>query len=131
MIKSIDRIGIAVRDLDSALEVYVDRLGFKIEKIYMNPEEMVKTAVISSGRCIIELIQPTSDDSPAAKFIEKKGEGVSYVSLFIENLEEFVSELESQGLRILRKPPSIVDGRKYTFIHPKDMNGVMFELTEY
>ncbi len=131
MIKSIDRIGIAVEDLDSALEIYVGRLGFRIENVYVNHEEMVKTAVISSGRCVIELIQPVSDDSPAAKFIRKRGEGVNYVSLFIENLEEFISEIESMGFRVLRKPPSTVNGRKYTFIHPKDTNGVMFELTEY
>ncbi len=131
MIKSIDRIGIAVKDLDSALEVFAGKLGFRIEKIYVNSEEMVKTAVITSGDCVIELIQPISTNSPVAGFIEKKGEGVNYVSLFIENLDEFLSELELKGFRILRKPPSVIDGRRYTFIHPKDTNGIMFELTEY
>ncbi len=102
-----------------------------VEKVYLNSEENVKTAVISSGKCIIELIQPLSKESPAAKFIERRGEGVSYVSLFTENLDQYMVELESKGFRILRKPPSVIDGRRYTFIHPKDTEGVMFELTEY
>jgi len=131
MIKAIDRIGIAVRDLDSALSIYTDKLGFEVEKVYENREEMVRTAVISSGKCIVELVQPLSDVSPVAKFIEKRGEGVNYISLYVENLESYISQLESLGFRILRKPPSVVDGRKYTFIHPKDTKGVMFELTEY
>lgn len=131
MIKSIDRIGIAVKDLDSAIEIFVRALGFTVEKIYENSEEKVKTAVISSGECIIELIQPISEDSPVVKFIEKRGEGISYVSLYVEDLDGCISELESNGFRVLRKPPSVVDGRKYTFIHPKDTRGVMFELTEY
>ncbi len=131
MIRSVDRVGIAVRDLDSALEVYVEKLGFRVDRIYVNPEENVKTAIISSGKCVIELIQPLSEDSPAAKFIKKRGEGVSYISLFIENLDMYAAELESRGFRILRKPPSVIHGRKYTFIHPKDTKGVMFELTEY
>ncbi len=131
MIKGIDRIGIAVRDLNSALSIYTDKLGFKVEKIYENEEEMVRTAVLSSGRCIVELIQPLSDLSPVARFLEKRGEGVNYISLYVENLDSYISHLESLGFRILRKPPSVIDGRKYTFIHPKDTRGVMFELTEY
>jgi len=131
MIKSIDRIGIAVKDLDSAIEIYSEKLGFRIERVYENLEENVKTAVLSSGKCVIELIQPLSPSSSVSRFIEKRGEGVSYVSLYIENLDEFLSDIESKGFRILRKPPSVIHGRKYTFIHPKDTNGVMFELTNY
>ena len=131
MIRSIDRIGIAVKDLDSAIGVYVEGFGFKVDRIYENHQEKVVTAVLVSEKCTIELIQPSSDDSPVARFIERRGEGVSYISLRAENLDVCITELESMGFRIMRKPPSVVHGRRYTFIHPKDMKGVMFELTEY
>ena len=130
MITAIDRVGIAVKNLDSALEIYVKKLGFKIERIYINEIEGVKTAVIRSGNCIIELIQPVSEDSPVAKFIEKRGEGVNYISLRVENLENAIKELRARGFRIIRETPTSIEGRKYTFLHPKDTFGVLFEITE-
>jgi|Deesub1362A_J573_1020465.scaffolds.fasta_scaffold00191_13 methylmalonyl-CoA/ethylmalonyl-CoA epimerase len=129
MIRGIDRVGIGVRDLDSAIEIYTKRLGFKVDKIYENEVEKVRTAVIFSDGCILELIQPLSDDSPVAKFLAKRGEGVNYISLKVEDLDRAINEFKARGLRVLREIPTTIEGRKYTFLHPKDTTGVLFEIT--
>ncbi len=130
MITAIDRVGIAVKDLESALKVYVKKMGFEIDKIYVNEMEGVKTAVIRSGECIIELIQPVSEDSPVARFIEKRGEGINYVSLRVDDLENAIRDFRDKGMKVVRETPTSIEGRKYSFLHPKDTFGVLFEITE-
>ncbi len=129
MITGIDHVGIAVRDLDAALRVYRDKLGFQVEKIYVHETEKVRTAVISSGDCRFELIQPVSEESPVAKFLARRGEGVNYVSLQVDNLDRALQEFKALGLTVLREAPTVAGGRRYSFLHPKDTMGVLFEVT--
>lgn len=131
MIKQIDHIGIAVKDLKEAMSIYRDILGLK----FISTEEIEEQNIIHStflaGRVKIELVQPTHPESTVGKFIEKRGEGIHHIAFRVENIEESLKELTEKGVNLIDKKARIgADGAKIAFIHPKDMKGVLLELVE-
>lgn len=125
----LDHIGIAVRSLASA-KIYED-LGLTIEHVETVETQRVKTAFLSVGDSNLELLEPTSPDSPIAKFIEKRGEGIHHICLRVENIEEHLERLKAAGYRLINEAPVPgAHGCRVAFLHPSAGNGVLIELSE-
>ena len=130
-INKIEHIGIAVKNLDSAIPLYENIFGLNCYKIEEVNDQQVKTAFFKVGETKIELLAPTSSDSPIAKFIEKKGEGIHHIALSVNEINKGLSELASKNVQLIdreaRKGAECLD---IAFIHPKSVNGVLYELCE-
>lgn len=130
MIKKIDHVGIAVKSLEEAIKVW-EGLGLKVEEIEEVPDQKVRTAIIHVGESRIELLEPTAEDSPIAKFLEKRGEGIHHIALGVDDIEEHLEKLKEGGYRLIDEKPRIgAGGAKIAFVHPKSVTGVLLELCE-
>lgn len=132
LVIGIDHIGIAVNNLDEAISLYHDVLGLKLEGVHAVEEQKVRVAFFSTGgETRIELLEPTESESPVAKFIEKRGEGVHHIALKVRNIGAVLEELKGKGLKLVDEKPRIgVGGAKIAFIHPKSTRNVLLELCE-
>ncbi|RSK27768.1 methylmalonyl-CoA epimerase [Bacillus sp. HMF5848] len=131
MIEKIDHIGIAVKSLELSLPFYVDVLGLELEGIEQVDSERVKVAFVKIGQSRLELLEPTSSDSPIATFIEKRGEGIHHVALGVTSIEERLEELKTKGIRLIHEKPKIgAHEAKIAFLHPKSTGSVLLELCE-
>lgn len=131
MIKKIDHIGIAVKNLEEAISIYRDILGLEFKGTETIEEQKIIHATFLLGGVKIELVQPTHPDSPVGKFIEKRGEGIHHIAFRVENIDESLKELSSKGVNLIDKKARIgADGARIAFIHPKDIKGVLLELVE-
>ena len=125
----LDHIGIAVKSLDAA-KIY-EVLGLKIEHTEHVPTQKVNTAFLSVGDSNLELLEPVSADSPIAKFIEKRGEGIHHICLRVDNIEEHLERLKAEGYRLVNEAPVPgAHGCRVAFLHPSAGNGVLIELSE-
>ncbi len=128
MLKKIDHIGIAVKSLDEAIEFYEKTFGLKCENIEEVASQKVKTAFFAVGEVHLELLQPTSPDSPIAKFLESKGPGVHHIAYATDDVQEQLDLASSEGCKLINESP--VDGaggKKVAFLHPKSTFGVLSE----
>ena len=127
----IDHIAIAVKNLDEAIKKFSAVLGsdYIVEEV---PEENVRIAMFRLGNARIELLQPLTDQSSLAKFIEKRGEGIHHLAVKVENIDEACKELRNAGFRLVYEEPKSVAGgkRRINFVHPKELHGVLLELVE-
>ncbi|MDI3534367.1 MAG: methylmalonyl-CoA/ethylmalonyl-CoA epimerase [Thermosediminibacterales bacterium] len=131
MIKKIDHIGIAVSNLEEALKLYTDVLGLNLADTEIVEEQKVKVAFLPIGDTEIELLEPTDPDSPIAKFIEKRGQGIQHIAFRVDNIEEAIKEMKDKGMRMIdEKPRYGAGGANIAFIHPKSTQGVLVELSE-
>ncbi|MFA4885805.1 MAG: methylmalonyl-CoA epimerase [Desulfotomaculaceae bacterium] len=131
MIKKIDHIGIAVKDLDVALKFWEGQLGLKSIETEVVEEQKVKVAFLPTGESEIELLESTSPDGPIAKYIEKNGEGIQHIAFRVDNLEQRLAELKEKGVRLIdEKPRRGAGGAKIAFLHPKSTFGILVELSE-
>ena len=131
MIKKVDHIGIAVKDLAEALKLYEGMLGLKAVETEVVAEQKVKVAFLPVGDSEVELLESTAPDGPIAKYIEKNGEGIQHIAFRVDNLEQRLAELKQKGLRLIdEKPRRGAGGAKIAFLHPKATNGVLIELCE-
>ncbi|PID28962.1 MAG: methylmalonyl-CoA epimerase [Candidatus Cloacimonadota bacterium] len=128
MIKKVSHIGIAVKDLDAAIEMYKN-LGLEVESTEVVESQKVKVAFIPVGDTRIELLSGTSEDSPISKFIEKKGEGIQHIAFGVDDLPEELKKAEENGFRLIDKAPRPgAHGADIAFLHPKSTGGVLLEL---
>lgn len=126
----LDHIGIAVRSLEQAKKFY-ESLGLRVAGYDTLPVEKVRVAMLPLGDTRIELLEPTAGDSPIARFIEKRGEGLHHIAIEVEDLAGHLRRLEVAGVRII--PPKAeagVGGHRYAFLHPASCGGVLVELVE-
>jgi methylmalonyl-CoA/ethylmalonyl-CoA epimerase len=131
MIKKVEHIGVAVESIEKSIHVFRDLLGIPLERTYESEAIKTKIAFFPLEGCTIELIEPMDPASPAAKFIQKRGEGIHHVCLGVENLEEALRDFEAKGVELLNKTPRRTqDGRLIAFLNPKSTNGVLIELEE-
>ncbi|CAM3797994.1 methylmalonyl-CoA epimerase [Mesobacillus zeae] len=131
MIKKVDHIGVAVKSLEQSLPFYTDVLGLELQGIENVEGQKVKVAFIKAGETKIELLEPTHPDSPIAKFIEKRGEGIHHVALGVESIEARIREMSEKGIRMINETPKTGAGNALVaFMHPKSTGGVLFELCE-
>jgi methylmalonyl-CoA/ethylmalonyl-CoA epimerase len=127
----IEHIGIAVKSIDACLPYYEKVLGLPCYAIEEVTDQKVKTAFFKVGETKIELLEPTSDDSTVASFIEKRGEGVHHIAFAVENLAGALEEVEQQGVRLIDKQPRKgAEGLNIAFLHPKSTCSVLTELCE-
>src|SRR6266478_2026029 len=131
MIHGIDHIGIAVKSIDEAKKFWVETLGLKLSHIEEVPEQKVRVAMLKAGEMTIELLEPTSPDSPIHRFIEKRGEGLHHLTLGTDNLIEQLKKLKSVNVNLIDEQPRLgAGGSKIAFLHPKSAHGVLVELCE-
>jgi len=127
----IDHIGIAVKNLQDALNQYekiLDKPTVQIEEV---PSEKVRVAMIAVGETRIELLEPLSEDSTIAKFITERGEGVHHIALTVEDIKSSIAKLSEAGLRVVYPEPRPGShGKTITFLHPKSAKGVLIELCQ-
>ena len=130
MFVGMDHVGIAVRNLDEAIKVYRDVLGFKLEGVHVLAERKVRVALFSTGgQTSIELLEPLDKDSTIAKFLESRGEGIHHVAAKVEDIEAALEELKVNGVTLIDEKPKIgAEGKKIAFVHPKSTRGVLLEL---
>ncbi|HEX7065397.1 MAG TPA: methylmalonyl-CoA epimerase, partial [Bacillales bacterium] len=127
----IDHIGIAVSSLDEALPFYVEQLKLKLDGIEEVDSEGVKVAFLTVGETRFELLEPLSETSPIAKFINKRGEGIHHIALGVKDIAGRVQELMKNGVQMLNEEPKEgAEGAQVAFIHPKAAHGVLYELTQ-
>lgn len=131
MLNKINHIGIAVKSIEETLKFYTEKLKLETNDIEEVPGQKVKIASLQIGESKIELIEGTSLDSPIAKFLEKKGEGIHHIAFEVIDLEERLKELKVSEVRLIDEHPrSGAHGTKIAFIHPASTNGVLIELVE-
>ena len=130
-IEKIEHIGIAVNSIKSAVNIYEKRLNTKVYKTEEVPTENVMTAFLQCGPNKIELLEATSDDSPIAKFIAKKGEGIHHIAFEVTDIRAEMVRLKSEGFVLLNEEPKrAADNKLVCFVHPKGVNGILVELCE-
>ena len=129
-ISHIEHLGIAVKSLDEAIPYYENILGLKCYSIEEVADQKVKTAFFKVGQTKIELLEPTSEDSTIAKFIEKRGEGIHHMAFAIEDgVANALAEVEAKGVRLIDKAPRKgAEGLNIAFLHPKSTCSVLTEL---
>jgi methylmalonyl-CoA/ethylmalonyl-CoA epimerase len=130
MASNIDHLGVAVKSLAQAKAFY-QRLGLEIVGEEVVEHEGVRVAMVPLGDSRIELLEATRDDSPIARFILKRGEGLHHVALSVENLAETVDKLKRDGTRLITDEIKVgAGGHLYVFVHPSSAGGVLLELCE-
>ena len=128
----IEHIGIAVKNIEEQLPYYEGILGLKCYNIETVEDQKVKTAFFMIGQTKIELLEPTSEESTIAKFIEKRGEGIHHIAFATKNLSEALQEVEAKGVRLIdAKPRAGAEGLNIAFLHPKSTGSVLTELCEH
>ncbi|PPK96729.1 MULTISPECIES: methylmalonyl-CoA epimerase [Nonlabens] len=131
MFGKIEHLGIAVKNLDQANELYTKLLGREPYKTETVESESVDTSFFKSGDNKIELLAATSEDSAIAKYIAKKGEGIHHVAFAVTDIKSELIRLEKEGFQILNKEPKRgADNKWVAFLHPKGTNGVLVELCQ-
>lgn len=131
MLEKIDHLGIAVREWDAALARYTALTSTPPEHIEEVPSQKVKVAMFNVGESRVELLLATAQDSPIAKFIEKRGEGLHHVCFKVPRLDEALARLREEGMEILPGAGSMgAAGSRVAFLHPKSAAGVLIELVE-
>ncbi|HLR71131.1 MAG TPA: methylmalonyl-CoA epimerase [Pseudogracilibacillus sp.] len=129
--KKIAHIGIAVHCINTALSFYTEGLGLSVEKVETVESERVKIAFLKLGESRIELLEPIDKQSPIYTFLEKKGEGIHHIALEVDQIDDRLAHLKSQGIRLIQeKPKKGANNAKIAFLHPASANGVLFELCQ-
>jgi methylmalonyl-CoA/ethylmalonyl-CoA epimerase len=129
MIQSIDHLGIAVRSIDEAVPIYETALGLHCLGREEVASQRVKTAFFDVGGVHLELLEPTSPDSPIAKFLAEKGEGIHHIAFRTDNIEGQLKQASASGIRLINeKPFEGAAGKLVAFLHPKSTRGVLTEL---
>jgi methylmalonyl-CoA/ethylmalonyl-CoA epimerase len=130
-ISHIEHIGIAVKSIENSLPYYEKVLGLKCYNIEEVADQKVKTAFFKVGQTKIELLEPTSEESTIAKFIENKGEGVHHIAFAVPDVADALAEVEAKGVRLIDKAPrGGAEGLQIAFLHPKSTCSVLTELCQ-
>lgn len=129
--RKIEHLGIAVRDINAAKKTYEALLGKSAYQTEEVESEGVKTVFFKTGESKIELLGATRADSPIAKYLEKRGEGIHHIAFDVEDIEAEIERLKNQGFQLISdKPKTGADNKRIAFLHPKSSHGVLVELCE-
>jgi methylmalonyl-CoA/ethylmalonyl-CoA epimerase len=128
----IDHIGIATNGIDDAARFYLESLGLQIEHVEEVASQKVRVAMLPLGESRVELLEPTSDDSPISKFLAKRGPGIHHIAVRVEDIRASLAELKEKGARLIDEQPRPgAGGCLVAFIHPSSTGGVLLELVEH
>jgi methylmalonyl-CoA epimerase len=131
-ITHIEHIGIAVKSIEEQLPYYEGVLGLKCYNIETVEDQKVKTAFFMVGQTKLELLEPTSEESTVAKFIEKRGEGIHHIAYATKNVNDALREVEAKGVRLIdQQARAGAEGLRIAFLHPKSTGSVLTELCEH
>jgi methylmalonyl-CoA/ethylmalonyl-CoA epimerase len=132
MIKEVDHIGIAVKNLDSVIKTLKDTLGLHPNFEENISDQKVRVAGFNIGQSVLEYIEPTTVDSPISKFLEKRGNGIHHIALRVNNLNETLETLRNKGYHLIDDMAKVgARGKKIAFLHPASFDGILIELCEY
>jgi methylmalonyl-CoA/ethylmalonyl-CoA epimerase len=127
----INHLGIATKGIDEALKFWGNALGLENVHTEMVEDQKVRVAMLPIGESKIELLEATSEDSPIAKFLEKRGGGIHHIAIEVENIEESLAKLKREGMRLIdEKPRTGAENCLVAFVHPSSANGVLLELVQ-
>ena len=127
----IEHVGIAVKDLNSISDIFGDLLGLNLRRREKVADQQVITDIYHAGKDKLEFLKATSSDSPIAKFLEKRAEGMHHIALIVDNLQSALDYLNEHDVQLIDKNPRIgAEGLNIAFIHPKSTGGVLVELCE-
>ncbi len=129
-IKKINHVAIVVRDIEESLKFWESAMGLELHHVEDVPSQASKVAFIPIGDSEIELVQPTTEDSGMAAYLEKRGEGMHHLCIEVDDIEAKMQELKDAGVRMINDKPQELPNRKMAFIHPKSASGVLVELYE-
>lgn len=128
----IEHLGIATRRIDEAIGFWRDALGLEIVETEEVAEQKVRVAMLPVGESRVELLEPTSEDSPIAKFLEKRGPGIHHIAIRVDDISKTLARLKEQGARLIDETPRTgAGGSLIAFVHPSSTNGVLLELVEH
>ncbi len=127
----IDHIAIIVPDVDESLSFWKQALGLKVEHMEEVPEQETVVAMMPTGESEVELVQPTTETSGMAKYLDKRGPGLHHICFEVDDLQAMLDRLKTFGIRLINEEPVIgAGGKKVAFVHPKSASGVLVELSE-
>lgn len=127
----INHLGIATKGIDDALKFWSDALGLENVHTEIVEDQKVRVAMLPIGESRVELLEPTSDDSPISKFLEKRGGGIHHIAIEVDDIEASLAQLKSKGMRLIDESPRIgAEGCLVAFVHPAATNGVLLELVQ-
>jgi methylmalonyl-CoA epimerase len=127
----INHLGIATKGIDEALAFWSDALGLENVHTEVVEDQKVRVAMLPLGESRIELLEPTSDDSPISKFLEKRGGGIHHIAVEVTDIEASLATLKAKGMRLIDESPRIgAEGCLVAFVHPSSANGVLLELVQ-
>jgi methylmalonyl-CoA/ethylmalonyl-CoA epimerase len=127
----INHLGIATKGIDEALRFWADALD--LENVYTEivEDQKVRVAMLPIGECRIELLEPTSDDSPISKFLENRGPGIHHIAVEVDDIRSVLANLKSRGFRLIDELPRTgAEGCLVAFVHPSSAGGVLLELIQ-
>jgi len=131
MVNKIEHIGIAVKNMDNANVLFEKMLGVSSYKMEAVESEGVLTSFFQTGNNKIELLVATNPESPIAKFLEKKGEGIHHIAFDVDDIEAEIIRLKAEGFVLINEiPKKGADNKLVVFLHPKNTNGVLVELCQ-
>jgi len=127
----IDHIGVATNRIEEAASFYRDSLGLDVAEIEEVASQKVRAAMLPIGESRIELLEPTSEDSPISKFLARRGPGIHHIALRVEDIRASLSDLKQRGARLIDEEPRAgAGGCLVAFIHPSSTGGVLIELVQ-
>lgn len=127
----IDHLGIATNSLDEALKFWRDALGLELKHVETVEDQKVRVAMLPAGEPRIELLEPTSEDSPITKFLQKRGGGLHHIAVRVDDIRDTLLRLKSEGMRLIDEEPRVgAGGCLIAFVHPSSTNGVLLELVQ-
>ncbi len=131
LVKNVDHIGIAVKNIEDSLDYYIHTLGLTLLEIEEVESQKVRVAFIDAGNIKLELLEPMNEGGAVAKFIEKRGEGIHHIAFGVTDIRSRMVELEEKGVQLLSDSPKPgAGGAEVAFMHPKSSFGVLYELCE-
>lgn len=131
MLQKINHIGIAVQSLDETLPFYRDGLKMPLCGIEEVADQKVRVAMLGIGESKIELLEPTSSDSPIAKFLDKNGPGIHHIAYEVDDVAQAIEQMIAEGARMVDQVPRDgAHGTRIAFVHPKSSHGVLTELCQ-
>jgi len=127
----INHLGIATNGIEDALKFWSDALGLENVHTEVVEDQKVRVAMLPIGESRIELLEPTSEDSPISKFLEKRGGGIHHIAIEVDDIDAALAQLKSRGMRLIDESPRIgAEGCLVAFVHPAATNGVLLELVQ-
>jgi methylmalonyl-CoA epimerase len=128
----IEHIGIATRAIEESLRFWRDALGLEVTHTEVVEEQGVRVAMLPVGEPRIELLEPTSSDSPVAKFLDKRGAGIHHIAVRVDDIRATLQSLKATGARLIDEAPRVgAGGCLVAFVHPSTAGGVLLELVEH